>query len=1020
MEPDGEGSATSDQSREGLPSLSREPAVRSEEVEVVTVLHGNIAGLYTRTNKEKTAMLYEKARENGSVIVALTESHLRSDIKDAEISMPGFQIYRADRTQGIKKGGVVIFLKNEFAKSAQLLSSGSNGVVEWVSLHLQSDNTICICVYRPPTCPVSKFTEVMEQLHQDIEGMGTPAPNIIMCGDFNLPIISWELDEIAGGAGYMREQATRLLEFAMTHSLEQCVRGPTRVDNILDLFLVNNEEMVIETKIHDTIVSDHRLITVVIVLPGRNMHPTTDRPLNDMNSLNFFHSSVDWDVICEKLDSISWRDDFQGETVQYMYEKLCGVLWDVCSELVPYKRCCAVHKIIPRDRRILMRKRSNLNKKVRTCINIQRKSRMIEEIRNIEIALKESLSRERCNAEKKAVNAIKLNPKYFYAYAREKSRFRFPIGPLKVDNELVGDPKKMSDILSRQYKSAFSLPRYSAEEEWQHSVDPENAEHLADVQFSEEDLVRSAARISANSAAGPDGIAAILLKKCIHSLKEPLALMWKQSLQSNEIPHQMKLGTITPIYKGGSRSEAKNYRPVTLTSHIIKLFERVVDEKITIHMNERGLFNPRQHGFRRNRSCLSQLLQHYQGIVEIQEQDNVADVVYLDFSKAFDKVDHIILMRKLSGIGVKGPLLRWIHTFLTGRMQVVAVEGCLSDAEEVISGVPQGTVLGPVLFLIHIGDIDSSLQHATASSFADDTRITMKIKCKEDCDRLQQDLELVYEWATENNMAFNEEKFEHIRYGSCENLSGYRGPDGASIEVCQKVKDLGVFMTDDGKFKEHIVDMARSAKQKAGWILRVFETREKFAMLTLFKSLVLPLLEYCCQLWSPRRVGLIRKIEAVQRSFTYRIRGMQDLNYWERLERLELYSLERRRDRYFIVYVWKIINNLAPNLSNEHMAIYTRNSERRGLMCRIPAVNTAAVARVQTLKEDSFIVHGPRLFNAIPRELREFSGTLYTFKVKLDRYLKSVPDKPALPHYVQSAAGNGLLEQLAQQRAQNR
>ena len=433
-------------------------------------------------------------------------------------------------------------------------------------------------------------------------------------------------------------------------------------------------------------------------------------------------------------------------------------------------------------------------------------------------------------------------------------------------------------------------------------------------------------------------------------------------------------------------------------------------------MDGRNLFNDGQHGFRRGRSCLSQLLEQHQYLINILENKKVADVVHLDFSKAFDKVDHNILLRKMQSLGIGGELIRWIENFLRNRKQLVAVDGFMSGEETLISGVPQGSVLGPLLFLLHIGDIDHSLHHATASSFADDTRITMKICSREDCDRMQNDLRAVYDWARVNNMDFNETKFEHIRFGPSEGLTGYTSANGTCIQTCQSVKDLGVIISEDMKFEDQISDMVRKARRHAGLILRVFETREKTAMLTLFKSIVIPLLEYCCQLWSPRTIGLIRKVEAVQRSFTYRITGMKDLDYWERLAQLNLYSLERRRDRYYIVYVWKIINGVAPNFSIDNMAIKTRNSPRRGLTCEVPPVNRAAPQRLQTIKEHSFMVHGPKLFNAIPRGLREFNGTLNTFKRNLDIFLRGVPDKPALAHYNQAAANNGLLEQLAQQR----
>ena len=267
-------------------------------------------------------------------------------------------------------------------------------------------------------------------------------------------------------------------------------------------------------------------------------------------------------------------------------------------------------------------------------------------------------------------------------------------------------------------------------------------------------------------------------------------------------------------------------------------------------------------------------------------------------------------------------------------------------------------------------------------------------------------------------MTFNEDKFIHMRYGTGIDLPNYHGPIGTSIEMCTEVEDLGVTMCNDYKFESHIDQIVKKSRSQIGWMMRVFETREERCLLTLFKSLILPHLEYCCQLWSPKTIGLIRKIESVQRNFTFRIRGLQQKNYWQRLQHLKLYSLERRRERYMVIYVWKIIQTIVPNFNDEAINIQTRWNDRRGLTCRIPNVNRLASTRLQTLKENSFMINGPKLFNIMPREVRDFDGTLIAFKNKLDMFLMTIPDKPALPHYAQSSAGNSLLEQIAQQRAE--
>ena len=204
-------------------------------------------------------------------------------------------------------------------------------------------------------------------------------------------------------------------------------------------------------------------------------------------------------------------------------------------------------------------------------------------------------------------------------------------------------------------------------------------------------------------------------------------------------------------------------------------------------------------------------------------------------------------------------------------------------------------------------------------------------------------------------------------------------------------------MSSSGTFEKQIKSIVSQVRQASGWILRVFSSRSRQLMLQLFKSMVIPIAEYGCQLWSPMSIGQIRKIEGLQRSFTHRIEGMGNINYWERLQELQLYSLERRRERYFIIYIWKIVNGLAPNIDIDGVSISIYRNIRRGLLCRIPSLNNRARARIQTMKENSLVVHGARLFNAMPSEIRESRSELETFKKKLDGFLKTMPDKPALP-----------------------
>ena len=278
-----------------------------------------------------------------------------------------------------------------------------------------------------------------------------------------------------------------------------------------------------------------------------------------------------------------------------------------------------------------------------------------------------------------------------------------------------------------------------------------------------------------------------------------------------------------------------------------------------------------------------------------------------------------------------------------------------------LSGVPRGTVLGPLLFLIMLADINKDILESNLISFADDTRIYSKINDVTDCDTLQQDLNHVYDWASTNNMFFNAQKFYYVsfspnKYSSLSNV--YINPEYNIISPSSNVLDLGVYMSSN-------------------------------CMMTLFKSLVLSLLDYASQLWSPHLLKSIYLIEKVQRSFTKHITGIKNKPYDERLKLLNLYSVQRRRDRYQIIYLWKIIEGLVPNLSTPITCTY---SERRGRSCVVSHVN---MGRLGTLSYNSFRWRSIRMFNKLPKYVRIVSScSVDKFKSQLDKHLRNIVDLP--------------------------
>ena len=374
-------------------------------------------------------------------------------------------------------------------------------------------------------------------------------------------------------------------------------------------------------------------------------------------------------------------------------------------------------------------------------------------------------------------------------------------------------------------------------------------------------------------------------------------------------------------------------------------------------------------------------------------------------------------MKKLHLYGIHPKIISWIESFLTDREQAVVVDGQLSIFAPIISGVPQGTVLGPILFLIFINDIEHSISSSIVRCFADDTRISISIKCENDVKLLQNDLHNVIRWSERNNMALHKDKFEYMSHTSnkqshhsdlselpfmCKHFQ-YNVADDITLRPVHQLRDLGILMSSDLSWSPHIRAIANKARQKASWVLSVFHTRTASVMLTLYKSMVRSLLEYCCPLWHPIKISDIQELESVQKAFTARISGIKDMHYWDRLVHLSLMSLQRRRERYIILHMWKILHGCTSNDLN--VQFVTR--PRFGNIAVIPSKSRVSTAANQSLYDSSLAVQGPKLWSAIPYHLKVVDKAEH-FKDQLTKFMLSIPDTPPIRGYA-SKNSNSLL-----------
>ena len=958
----------------------------------------------------------ERAKKHSLPFIALSETWLKSYISDAQLHIPGYTLSRCDR-QGRIGGGVLLFSHEDIPVSS--VKTSDDGVCQVLFVTFLTAK-ICIAnVYRPPNANYSSFKKAIDFLDDMYRSLDDESIQLWLVGDFNFPNIDWpSLSVNPGGSTDATQSSLLLLNFMSKHFLNQYVSSPTRGNNILDLFLTNNEYLVTNVSSNITDLSDHNMVDVMLSFnpADSNRSHLNLFDENEFRSLDF--AQADFSEVREKLADVNWKELRQNSTYEEFPRLFTNVLFQICKDCVPVKKISKTGK--PRSLHALQRKKAKLKTRLQAAElggNTQRIQCLKSSIALLCFKIKEQIDNRLDLQEHRAVDKIKSNPKFFYSYAKSFSQIKSSISMLfNKHGDIITDKSEMANILQEQFSSVYSDPNSPD------IVPPDFdcpvintpfSEHS--LSFTDEDIQESIKEIKLDSASGPDGIPAVLLKSCSAELCEPIRLIWEESMAAGTVPKFYKEAYVAPLYKKDNRAQPVNYRPVSLTSHIIKTYERIVRKVMVKYIEDNEILSKKQHGFRSGRSCLTQMLSHFDDILLGFTNGLDTDSIYLDYAKAFDKVDHKLLLIKLQKYGFSSQLISWIRSFLTDRKQCVVLDGHRSVLASIISGVPQGTVLGPILFILFINDLQGCVKHSNVSFFADDTRVSKQINCQSDVYLLQEDLCNIISWSRSNNMKLHEDKFDLLihrskRHDTLQELPfmtecmSYHVSNGNELHPVHNLKDLGVTVSADLSWSLHIANAVSKARSKAFWILSVFKTRERSLMMTLYKSLVRSLLEYCCPLWNPSKITDIQLLESVQRTFTNRIAGLQGTHYWDRLKTLKLMSLQRRRERYIILQMWKLLHCTTPN----DIGVKFQEKNRHGLKAIVPKLVKTSLQHNQSLYDASFAVLGPRLWNTIPAHLTRVADS-EQFKIQLTNYLFTIPDTPPVAGYT-CQNSNSLLD----------
>ena len=973
--------------------------------------------------------------------------------EDAKID--GYKEYRSDRI-GIKQGGTVIYAHNDL--ECEILAKECKNKCEMVAVYIKALNTINIVIYRPPKTKGDDFNCILNKVENIFNRMGIPNPTILMTGDFNFPFVEWKCNASGNFNGCTYEynanvnatldekrQFERLTNLVNQHSLIQAISGSTREEkgkrSTLDLIYTNEIDLITEIGIYASCMSDHHTIEITTNYnPKIVRNPNKDARDNDigLRDLNFYSKDINWKEINKSIKEVDWLKIQENKSMLELLVYIMELIKEICIKLIPKKSEGKKNaaKRIPKARKKLLGRMKMIKRDLKKAISDSKKEELNKKIQDVEQKLIDERKKECLENEKRVVEQMKENPKVLFSYVKRENKRREKIGPFKNGEKYIYDNEEICERLLNQYKSQFSNPRESVNnDDNEHLVndtggsvnnddsenlvnDAEEINELSDIEINDIDIKNAITEMDENSSAGPDDIPALFLIKTKETISCPLKYLLRKSLDEGTIPDVFKMANIIPIHKGGAKTKPEQYRPVSLTSHLMKVFERVLKKHILMHLIINNLINEEQHGFVPGRSTQSQLLLHYKDIYEALEEGLRVDTVFLDFSKAFDKVNHEILLRKIANHGITGKISKWIREFLSNRKFVVIANGTKFKEGEVNSGVPQGTVLAAILFIIMIANIDEKVKESIVRCFADDTRVSKKIEKEEDKQKLQEDLSIIYKWAEDNLMFFNDDKFEQLTYGETTNIEidSYKNPLNENIKRKDNVKDLGIIANNKMTFKEHIQSVVLACRRMSGMLLRTFHSREPDLMLRLFNTYIRSKIEYCCSVWSPTLQKEINELERLQKTFTSKIKGMENLDYHQRLKELKLYSLERRRERYLVIYAWQMLENIKRNVLDLKSQKDRRNRTIWSRPIRWIYEGRKIKHSNRSLIHDSTAKKMERLFNCLPPSLRNIEQkTTDTFKFHLDKWLQTVPDLPRIDNYGSrvAAESNSIINQAA-------
>lgn len=907
-------------------------------------------------------------------ILCVSETWLYPFMSSSFVNIPNYNLYREDCGRG---GGVCLFVR-DYLKVTELTNGTEKqeGIeMKWLSIqHRKLPSIILGCVYRHPKAPAASFNYISESF----KNMILRNKPIFIFGDFN--------DDLLKNDNKMNKLVSSL-------KLHQLINIPTRITpnskSLIDLFITNKKEMVIHSDVIPSIVADHEAITVSVNLrkPKRLPIFKTFRCLknysqekicsllmNEVNTLNGILNTDNAHNQTEILTSVLNKcvDSCAPLVTREIIRPPAPWISDDIKQNIKTRDYLQMEIKKDRNNVILREQHKEQKKKVKSLMETGRKQHNKEELKK---------NKNDFSTSWKIVKGLLHNN-----CAKESHT---------EDHDLTNKAEKFNEFFANIGRKTFEKTQ---EEISRNNVDARIESQNVSVDNQQnrfkpspvdcETVILTVKNLKGSSAYGSDGISLRFIKDSLYMIAFYVTIIINTSIVTNTYPALWKLSHVVPIFKSGDRDEVSNFRPISLLPVLSKILEKIIANQLSRYLEINHLISDSQHGFRPKLSTETALLKISDKIYDNIDKKKISLLILLDLSKAFDSVNHNILINKCQMLNIDPS---WLNDYLRNRSQCVRIKNTISSPKDITFGVPQGSILGPILFNIYVNDLKKFLTNCFIIQYADDTQILLEGKVesiKELIKKAEETLNKVKFYFQTNGLLLNESKTQCIFIGSRQYISEINDNiqidfNGNSIRPMKSVKNLGVHFDRYMSFESHIDELYKKVMGTLIYLNRVKDFFEPDTRLIVVQSLALSLINYCFVIWGSTNDLLLNRVQKLQ-NFAARV-AIGTVKKFEHITPF-LLQLEwlKVKDRYIYdvnVIVFKIVRNMFPNWLYDFNTV----DSVTGMITR--QANNLVIRRAFTnVGSREMRTRGPHLWNRLPSVIRE-AASLNSFKNKLQKYI---------------------------------